>query len=390
MKQTIGSLIGSSRVGAGKKQGAAGRARAPLVLSLILASMGSDPVLGQTPPADPAAAAPTEAVRPVGADGVWFEVGVDCPYCLTLDKQGLQLAQVAALIKYSDRIELQVEQKLGKSVNRTQGTETITRSLRVLPQTRRQQLILIQYAEGDGDRASDLFARIWILTPMADNMLLYGRRLQVSAYTDEAFEPRGRGYRAKEKFLPPERLQVILEDVRVSSLTETRKTYQAGEQVRLSLDGAVAFVRETIKETDVASAREEATRVATERTGREALFRTLVQQGDQAYKEEDYDKALNQYKAASALLPEQALVHSDLGAVYQVQNKLPEAEASYRLALELDGSELDTLFNLGMVLEQSARLQEALEVYKQVQEKRPQDSEARDKVAKLSLRLRRQ
>lgn len=357
--------------------------------SLLVAALGLESGLVAAQ-AEGTAGAPAATTAQDSADGLWYEVGVECPFCLTFDKQWLQLGQVAALIKYSDRIELQVGQKQGKTVNRTQGTETVSRPLRVIAIPRRQQLLLIQYAEGDGDRASDLFARIWLLSPMGGGKLLYGRRLQVSAYTDEAFEARGKGYRAKERFLSPERLQVILEDVRVSSLSETRKTYQAGEQVRLTLDGAVAFVREGIAETDVATAREEATRQAAEHASREALFRTLVQQGDQAYKEEDYDKALNQYKAASALLSDQALVHTDLGAVYQVQNKLPEAESSYRLALELDPSDVDTLFNLGMVLEQSGRLPEALEVFKQVQERRPQDAEARDKVSKLSLKLRRQ
>lgn len=321
--------------------------------------------------------------------GLWYDVAVECPFCLTFDRQNLVLGQAVAMLKYSDRLELTPASRSGKTITRTQGTETVTRSLKLFLQPRKKQVILIQYVEGDGDRAADMFARIWVVTPMAGGKMLYGRRYQISAFTEEAFEPRAKGYRAREKYLPPERLLTILEDVRVYSLNDARKIYQAGDQARVTLDGAVAFVRENFGESEVALAKEEAMAQAQERTSRENLFRTLVQQGDQAYASERYDDALNQYKAASAILPEMSLVHADLGAVYLIQTRLPEAEAAFRLALELDPSDVDSIFNLAMVLEQGGRLNEAVEQYKEVMTRRPQDTEARDRLNRLSARLKR-
>lgn len=357
------------------------------------------PVSAPTPVPTPAPVAPPPVAPPVDfannplADeilaGLWYDVAVECPFCLTFDKQSLVLGQTITILKYSDRLELTPASRSGRTITRTQGTDSTARTLKLYLQPRKKQVILIQYVEGDGERASDMFARIWVLNPMAGGHLLYGRRLQVSAFTEEAFEPRAKGYRAREKYLPPERLLTILEDVRVYSLNENRKIYQAGDQARVTLDGAVAFVRENFGEADVALAHEEAVSQAQERTSRENLFRTLVQQGDQAYAAERYDDALNQYKAAGAILPEMSLVHADLGAVYLIQTRLPEAEAAFRMALELEPTDVDSLFNLAMVLEQSGRLTDAAAAYQDVLTKRPSDSEARERLNKLNVKLKR-
>lgn len=384
---TMGTTVAHTGAAEGTRQQLAGKRGAAMRFLLALAA-----VLTLALPAPAARAQTAPDTIPAADDalgGLWYDVGLECAFCLTLDNQTLQLGQVSALFKYSDRLELSPSAKSGKTINRTQGTETLTRTLKYHFQVKRNQIVLIQYVEGDGDRASDLFARIWVLSPMANARILYGRRYQVNAFTEDAFEPKTKGYRAREKFLSPERILTILEDVRVYSLNEQRKTYQPSEQARIQLEGAVAYVREGIEERDVVMAKQEAAARTQERTSREALFRTLVQQGDQAYASERYDDALNQYKAASAILPELALVHADLGAVYQVQNKLPEAEAAYRLCLELDPTDIDSLFNLAMVLEQSDRLTDALELYKTVVEKRPQDSDARDRLNKITLKLKR-
>lgn len=362
----------------------------PWLLSTLLCLMGGEGVPLHAQTLAPATPAITDLYADATLAGIWYDVAVECPFCLTFENQTLGLGQVTAMLKYSDRIELTPAAKTGKLINRTQGTETVQRPFRLFVNSRKQQVIFIQYIEGDGERAAELYARVWVLTPMGGGKLLYGKRYQISAFSDDAFESRGKnGYKAKDKYLPAERILVLLDDVRIASLNEQRRVYQPSDQVRFGLDGAVAYVREGLTDPDLVQAKQEAADRARERVSRETLYRTLVQKGDAAYAEERYDDALNQYKAASAILPEAALVHANLGAVYQVQNKLPEAEAAYRLALELDPSDIDSIFNQGSLMEQQGRLTEALELYRQVQEKRPQDAEARDKVNKLSARLKR-
>lgn len=362
----------------------------PWLLSTLLCLMGGEGVSLHAQTVAPATSAITDLYANATLAGIWYDVAVECPFCLTFENQTLGLGQATAMLKYSDRIELTPTSKTGKLINRTQGTETVQRPFRLFVNSRKQQVIFIQYVEGDGERAAELYARVWVLTPMGGGKLLYGKRYQISAFSDDAFESRGKnGYKAKDKYLPAERILVLLDDVRIASLNEQRRVYQPSDQVRFGLDGAVAYVREGLTAPDLAQAKQEAADRARERSSRETLYRTLVQKGDAAYAEDRYDDALNQYKAASAILPEAALVHANLGAVYQVQNKLPEAEAAYRLALELDPSDIDSIFNQGSLMEQQGRLTEALELYRQVQEKRPQDAEARDKVNKLSARLKR-
>ncbi len=324
--------------------------------------------------------------RKAGLDGTWYELVLDCPFCLRFEEHTISLEDKATVLEFSDRLEVATAEGAAGLFSR-EGQEWSFQRAVLTRHRQEEDLVVLLYPFHEGERASDVYARVWVLTPMADGKVLFGPRYEVSVFSEDAFERVEGGFRARVSFLPQAKIVANLDDVRVFSLNEKRRMYQPSPQVRFSLDGVACFIRESTSDADIARAYQEARRKAAQRENRLSLFRTLVRQGDEAYHAADYEDALNRYKAASAIMPEMAIVHADLGAVYQVQNRLMEAEGAYRLAIELEPGDADTRFNLAQVLEQQGRLEEALAMYRSVIELRPDDAEANECVVRLRRKL---
>ncbi len=342
---------------------------------------------GQSPGQPAGSQEPDTTTSPrLGLDGTWYELDLDCPFCLHFEEHTISLADKASILDFADRLEVSVQD--GSAGFFTRRGSTWLMAPAVLTRHRHpEDLVIIQYPRNNGELASDLYARVWVLTPMANGKILFGRRYLINAFAKDAFKQVDDGTQPDPSFLPLSSLVANLDDVRVYSLNDKRRIYQPSPQVRISLDGAACFIREDTTDADIARAYQEARRQAEQRKKRLELFRTLVRQGDEAYHAADYEDALNRYKAASAIMPEMAIVHADLGAVYQVQNRLMEAEAAYRLAIELDPTDADSRFNLAQVFEQQGKLEEAFEMYRQVLKLNPDDREAKERVVKLRRKL---
>ncbi len=330
--------------------------------------------------------APATRQVQLGLDGTWYELTLDCTYCLHFEEHTISLENRDTILDFADRLEISTQDGTVGFFTR-RGSEWLFSPAVLTRHRKAGDLVVIQYPRNEGDLASDLYARVWDLTPMANGKVLFGHRYLINAFSDQAFERVDGGTQPKTSFLPRASLVANLDDVRVYSLNKTRRMYQPSPQVRISLDGVACYIRDTTTEADIARAYQEARHKAEQRKKRLELFRTLVRQGDEAYHAADYEDALNRYKAASAIMPEIPIVHADLGAVYQVQNRLMEAEAAYRLAIELDPSDADTRFNLGQVYEQQGRLEEALAMYREVLKLSPDDREAKERVVKLRRKL---
>ena len=339
--------------------------------------------LGET---DPPQATPPVAPAQMGIDGTWYEVTLDCAYCLRFEEHTITLDNKSTILDFADRLEIATQENSAGFFTR-RGSEWLFASAVLARHHRVGDIVVIQYPRNEGTLASDLYARVWVLTPLADGKILFGPRYLINAFSEEAFERVDGGAQPKESFLPRSSLVANLDDVRVYSLNDARRMYQPSPQVRISLDGVACFIRESTGEADIARAYQQARHQAEQREKRLTLFRTLVHQGDEAYHAADYEDALNRYKAASAIMPEIPIVHADLGAVYQVRNRLMEAEAAYRLAIELDPTDADTRFNLAQVLEQQGKLEDALAVYREVLKLSPDDQEANERVVKLRRKL---
>lgn len=69
----------------------------------------------------------------------------------------------------------------------------------------------------------------------------------------------------------------------------------------------------------------------------------------QAQRQNDYATAEKEYKSVIALAPEFAEVHMNLGLVYQLQNRFPEAMIEFRRALKLKPSLTGANFSWGSI-----------------------------------------
>jgi serine/threonine protein kinase/Tfp pilus assembly protein PilF len=76
-------------------------------------------------------------------------------------------------------------------------------------------------------------------------------------------------------------------------------------------------------------------------------------------------EAVGYYQAALACRPGTVAVYNNLGSALFDQQKLPEAVAAFRRAVEINGDFADAHYNLGIVLSVQQKLPEAVEAYEQ-------------------------
>ena len=314
--------------------------------------------------------------------GTWYAIGLECGTCMTPAGQTFASENRAARTRFADRLRFDKQALGGTLEERGKEGDFIAHEVAYRDAGDGRRLV-VQYVEGEGERVGDAYAYCWVLEPYAANALLYGRKYIVQVYDDHAFERTEDGFRARSTYLSPDLLAKNLLDVRVAGLSAKRPYYQAGEKVRFQFVGPAAFVRETFDADDIRRARDEGTRKERDAKGRLDLAIDLIRQGDASYAAEKLDEALDRYRAASVLAPELAIVHADLGAVYQLLKRLPEAEVSYRLALDLDPDDFDTRFNLAVVLEQLGKKKEAIALYEKIVKERPADREAQERLTAL-------
>jgi Flp pilus assembly protein TadD len=65
-------------------------------------------------------------------------------------------------------------------------------------------------------------------------------------------------------------------------------------------------------------------------------FRTLIEEGDRLYLEGDFRMAARRYAAASAIAPDEPVVHQGLGAALARLGRDEEARAAFARARELE------------------------------------------------------
>jgi tetratricopeptide (TPR) repeat protein len=98
----------------------------------------------------------------------------------------------------------------------------------------------------------------------------------------------------------------------------------------------------------------------------------------QAYdKAKMYDQAVATYQKMLAINPNDASAHNGLGAVYATQNKLPEAQAEFQKAAELDpAGAAKAYYNEGAILSNAGKMDEAAAAFKQATSADPKFADA--------------
>ncbi|MDH3744399.1 MAG: tetratricopeptide repeat protein [Acidobacteriota bacterium] len=114
-----------------------------------------------------------------------------------------------------------------------------------------------------------------------------------------------------------------------------------------------------------------------------AMFLTA---GAQALKAERFDKAVQAFRGAIAVNPENRRAHLNLGVVLAELGELDEAEASVREALRLSPDYYFAYFNLGTIYEKRGLLAEAVGFYEKALEGNPDEIKINYRLAGLLMR----
>ena len=102
-------------------------------------------------------------------------------------------------------------------------------------------------------------------------------------------------------------------------------------------------------------------------------------EGNERFREGEYDKALEKYREAQLDAPEAPQPHFNAGDALFRQEAYEEAAKEFGRVVERQGEDLkaDAHYNLGNALFRAQRLQEAVEAYKQSLMHRPDDLDAK-------------
>lgn len=95
----------------------------------------------------------------------------------------------------------------------------------------------------------------------------------------------------------------------------------------------------------------------------QARITELFQKAHSYFVRGELERSADMYRHLISLTPSFAVVHVNLGQVLQQQRKLDEAEARMRMAVDLDDSLLEAHYGLGNVLFQTRRFSDAILAY---------------------------
>lgn len=107
------------------------------------------------------------------------------------------------------------------------------------------------------------------------------------------------------------------------------------------------------------------------------LYAVLTREAEAYHKAKMYDKSVETYQKVIAAAPNDASVHNNLGSVYADMNKIPEAQQEFEKAAQLDpAGAARAYFNLGVVMYNKGKMDEAAAALKQSIDKDPKYSDA--------------
>ena len=120
---------------------------------------------------------------------------------------------------------------------------------------------------------------------------------------------------------------------------------------------------------------------------------TLIRQGNEAYKKQDFDKATQAYQGALVKQPASEIGQYNLGNALYKGKKLEDAASAYDKVVKAtkDRSfQQKAYYNEGVALQQQQKLPESIEAYKNALKINPEDQDARFNLQKAMEQQRQQ
>ncbi len=160
---------------------------------------------------------------------------------------------------------------------------------------------------------------------------------------------------------------------------EAQKQLQQQEKDSKALAGLKALydqgqdLYQQKKYAEAAAAFEQAVAMAKDKN-RAIVLGQLAQSYEKA---RQFDKAVENYQKALAIVPNDASLHINLGSTYAEMNKIPEAQAEFTKGAELNPSGASrAYYNLGVIMYNIGKMDEAATAFKKASDVDPQYADA--------------
>ncbi len=119
----------------------------------------------------------------------------------------------------------------------------------------------------------------------------------------------------------------------------------------------------------------------------------MISLGNKLYKQQQFEKAAEEYRKAAALNEKNVKAQYNLGNAFYRGKKLPEAEKAFDVAATnstVAAEKANALYNKGVSLSQQKKLKESIDTYKNSLRLAPDDTQARENLQKALNELKQQ
>ena len=313
-----------------------------------------------------------------GVSGNWYEVPVNCQECATLLNQSFGIEDSDVMRQFFDFIQIASDRRSGKFVYPSIGQN---RPFTVAD--KKDRVLIWQYVVENGTRLTDTYAVMWDLEVKADSGLLYGRKYEVQAWTDDAYEEWEKGYKAKASYVSSSKLASYFELAPVKRLTLEKRNFQVGDSSRVTFVGYSAFVRSDISEDAIAAEQEKLKARAEAEAKRLKDQKNWFRKGEDHLDNREWDDALAAFSKAREMGLDNLDLNYNLGFSFQMVKDFPNAIKEYQTILEADPKDTDVRYNLARIYEKQKNFDAAIKEYQTILKFNPDDDSSRDRLELL-------
>ncbi len=313
-----------------------------------------------------------------GNSGNWYEVTSECADCPTLLGQEFGIEDSDVMRQFFDFVEIASDRKSGKFVYPSIGEN---RPMGVSDKSKR--LIMRICVIDTGSSLTDTYATLWDLRVKADGGLLYGRKYEVQAWTEDAYADLEDGYKADQKFISSSKLLSYTDLAPVKDLTVDNSRFQVGESARLNFVGYFAFVRSDVDEDAISGEQQKLREDAEKEAKRQRDQKEFYAKGTALLDDKEYEDALSAFLKSQDLGMNSLDLNYNLGFTYYMLKDYEKAKDFYRLVLDADPRDTDVRYNLARIFEKEKDWDSAIREYQAILKFDPDDSGTRERLQLL-------
>ncbi len=313
-----------------------------------------------------------------GVSGNWYDVPVNCQECSTLLNQSFGIEEPDVMREFFDFIQIAPDRRSGKFVYPSIGQN---RPFTV--SDKKTRVLIWQYVVENGTRLTDTYAVMWDLELKAESGLLYGRKYEVQAWTDDAYEEWEKGYKAKTSYIASSKLGSYLDLAPVARLTLEKRNFQVGDSSRVTFVGYSAFVRSDISQDAIAAEQESLKAHAEADAKRLKDQKNWFRKGEDHLDNREWEDALGAFNKARELGLDNLDLNYNLGFSFQMVKDFPNAIKEYETILEADPRDTDVRYNLARIYEKQKNFDAAIKEYQTILKFKPDDESSRDRLELL-------